>query len=197
MPGVLVNRHAHDSLGRAGVAVSASAGAAFERLIFDRATAALLENAPGVAVVAQGVTSSPYTLPKGVIPIQAPGAPPQPQTPAISPTIGRSTSVFKLTLSPPPRSGSRRLNWLLIGTPSAKCFAMFAPQLPPLNASPSTRLGGRLTYLYRLTPASVHRHTWCPGRYELTVVPDHSRGSNDSYLGDARNLGSSIYFQVR
>lgn len=200
MPGALVNQRAHDSLGRPGVAVSASAGAAFERLIFDQASGALLENAPKVAVAAQGVAGSPYALPKGVTPVHAPGAPPQPRAPAISPAVGNRMSVFKLTLSQSHRQGSQRrpaLNWLLIGTPGARCFAAFVPQLPPLNASPYTRLAGGLTYIYRLTPASVHRRTWCPGRYELTVVPDHSPRQREPYLGAARNLGSTIYFQVR
>ncbi len=200
IPGAKVNEHARDSLGRPGVGVSASAGAAFERLIFDPASGALLEDAPGVAVVAQGVTGALYSFPKGVTPIQAPGAPRQPQTPAISPAAGNRTSVFTLTLSPSFRSRLHRppaLSWLLIGTPAARCFAGFLPQLAALTASPRTGLLDGRPYVYRLTPASVHRQRWCPGRYELTVVPAHSLRPQAPGLGAARNLGSSIFFQVR
>ena len=199
IPGATVNQHARNLLGRPGVAVSASAGAAFERLTFDRASGALLEDAPNVAVVAQGVTGSPYSFPKGVTPIRAPGGPPQPQAPAISPAAGNRTSRFTLTLLPSPHTQLHRpptLGWLLIGTPAARCFAGFLPQLPPLTASPGTRLLGRRPYVYRLTPSSVHRQTWCPGRYELTVMPTHSPRPQAPDLGAARNLGSSIFFQV-
>jgi hypothetical protein len=200
MPGALVNRHAHDALGRPGIAVSASNGAAFQRLIFDPASGALLENAPDVAVTAQGAVSSVYALPRGVSPVHAAGAPPKPQVPTISPATGQRATVFTVTLSPSRQQRPRRppaLDWLLIGTPGPRCFATFAAQLPPLTAAGSVTRPGRLSYAYRLTPADVHRRTWCPGRYQLLVVPADPRHPNAAYLGMVRNIGSSITFQVR
>ncbi len=188
MPGAVVDRHAHDALGRPGIAVSASDGAAFQRLIFDPASGALLENAPDVAVTAQGAVGSVYALPKGVSPVHAAGSPPQPQLPTISPAAGQRATVFTVTLSPSRQQRSRRppaLDWLLIGTPGPRCFATFAPQLPPLTAVGSVTHHGRRSYTYRLTPADVHRRTWCPGRYQLLLVPADPRQPNAAYLGMA------------
>ncbi len=200
MPGARINRHAHDALGRPGIAVSASNGAAFQRLIFDPASGAPLENAPNVAVAAQGTVGSVYALPKGVSPVHAAGAPPQPQVPTISPAAGQRATVFTVTLSPSRQQRSRRppaLDWLLIGTPGPRCFATFAPQLPPLAAASGVTHHGRLSYTYRLTPADENRRTWCPGRYQLIVVPADPRQPNAAYLGRARNIGSSITFHIK
>jgi hypothetical protein len=201
VPGAKVSAHAHDALGRPGVAVSASAGPAFYRLIFNPATGALLADAPYVAVVAQGVVDSAYALPKGVSPIRAPGAPSQPWTPAITPRIGNPTTSFTLKLSAPVRGQPRqppRLVGLLIGTPGPRCFAGFAPQPLRLPASASVRRGARLVDVYKLSPISVRRRSWCPGRYELTVVPDYWHRSYASQLppSTSPDFGSSIYFQV-
>ena len=198
MPGATVDRHARDSLGRPGVAVSASSGPAFGRMIFDPATGALLENAPHVAVVAQGVVDSASTLPRGISPIRPAGAPSQPQTPAISPAVGNPTTAFRLKI--PARGQARRapaLDWLLIGTPPARCFAGFLPRLPPLVASAGIRVAGKLTYVYRLGPADLHRDTWCAGRYELGVVPAYSPRAPSSQLGPDALPGASVYFQVK
>lgn len=202
MPDARVNAHAHDSLGRPGVAVSTSAGLAFQRLIYNPATGALLEDAPDVAVVAQGAVNSAYALPNGVRPIRAAGAPAQPQTPVVSPTVGNPTTVFKVKLSSPAHRKSRNapiLDWLLIGTPGPRCFAGFLPRLPPLMASASVRLAGSLTYVYKLSPpVNVRRRSWCPGRYELTVLPDDSHRSHASLPpSTSPDYGSSIFFQVR
>lgn len=203
MPGARVNAHAHDALGRPGVAVSASAGPAFERVMFNPATGALLENAPDVTVVAQGAVDSAHALPNGLRPIRATGAPPQPQTPVISPAVGNPTTIFTVKLSAPAERQSRRapvLDWLLIGTPGPRCFAGFLPRLPPLVASASLRIAGSLTHVYRLgPPISVRRRSWCPGRYELTVLPDYSHSSRSSQLppSTSPDNGSSIFFQVR
>lgn len=178
-PGTTVNTHARDSLGRLGVAVSASAGLAFERLIFNPATGALLERAPNVTVVAQGAVDSAYALPKAIGPIRAPGVPPQPQASVISPAVGTPTTVFRLMLPAPTRRARRAptLDVTLIGSPGLRCFAGFAPPLAALAASASVRLAGRLSYVYRLNPSLVHRQTWCPGRYELAVAPDNPHRS--------------------
>ncbi|MBV9798635.1 MAG: hypothetical protein JO039_11375 [Solirubrobacterales bacterium] len=196
IPGASVNARARDSLGRQGVAISASGGVSFQQLIIEPASGALLEDAPKVAVVAQGVVGSPYALPKGVSPVRAPGAPPQPQTPAITPRIGNPTTVFTLRLSADARGQSRqppRLEGLLIGTPGPQCFATSAPAPIPLVASASVRRASRFTDVYRLSPISVHRRTWCPGRYELTVLPN----SADRLPSPSPGAGSSIYFEVR
>lgn len=201
MPSTKVNRHAHDSLGRPGVAVSASAGLAFQRLIFNPATGALLEDAPDTVVVAQGVVDSAYALPKGVTPTRPAAAPPQPQTPAISPAVGHPTTVFRVKLSSPARRQSRRapvLDWRLIGTPALRCFAGFLPRVPPLAASSSEQGAVTATYVYRLGAANVRRRRWCPGRYELTVLPDYSHRTPASQLPQSTSpeFGSSIFFQV-
>jgi hypothetical protein len=203
MRGAKVDGRARDALGRPGVAVSASNGPAFQQLIFNRATGALLAEAvsPNDVVVAQGVVNSPYALPKRVSPVRAVGAPPPPPTAAIAPAVGTRTTVFKLMLASPGHRRSPRppaLNWLLIGTPGLRCFAGFAPQLPPLVPSATTRLAGRLIYVYRLGAERVHRQGWCPGRYELTVLPDYSRHPEASHpVNLLPGLGSSIFFQVR
>ncbi len=196
IPGASVNTRARDPLGRRGVAVSASAGLSFQRLIFDPRNGALLEAAPKVVVVAQGVVDSAYGLPNGVESVRPPGAPPQPQMPAITPSTGNQATVFTLKLSAGADRQSRhppRLDGLLIGTPGPECFPTFSPQPLPLVASTSVRVGGRLTDVYRLSPISVNRRAWCPGRYELTVIPKYAGGS--TYLPSG--VGSSIYFEVR
>jgi hypothetical protein len=203
IPGARVNAHAHDALGRPGVAVSATAGLAFQRLIFNPRNGALLEDAPDVTVVAQGAVDSAYALPNGVRPIRATGAPPQPQTPVISPAVGDRTTVFKVKLSTSAHRQSRRapvLDWLLIGTPGPRCFAGFLPRLPPLVASTSVRIAGSLTYVYKLgAPTGVRRGSWCPGQYELTVLPDYAHRSRPSQLppSTSPDYGSSIFFRVR
>lgn len=202
LPGASVNRHARDALGRPGVAVSASAGLASGRLIFDPRTGALLEEAPHASTVARGVVASPYALPRGVSPIRAPGAPAAAQTPGRSPAVGDPTTVFKVTLAAAAGPRPRRppaLDWVLLGSPRARCFAGFASGLAPLVASASMRSAGRLTWVYRLGPSGVHRQTWCAGRYELTVVPNYSRRPQASSPSPNLwpGLGSSVYFQVR
>jgi hypothetical protein len=202
IPGVSVTELARDSLGRAGVAVSASAGPGFERLIFDRATGELLEEAPNVAVIAQGEVDSAYSLPRGVRPVRAHGAPPQPLRPAISPTVGKATTIFEVTLSSRAGRWAGRppaLDWMLIGTPGPRCFAGFLPQLPPLEPSARVELAGKVTYLYRLAPSSARRGSWCPGRYELGVLPESSRRSRAPQPSPnlSPGLSSSIFFQVR
>ena len=203
MPGARVNSHAHDSLGRLGVAVSTSAGLAFERLIYNPVTGALLEDAPAVTVVAQGAVNSAYALPRGIRPIRAAGAPPQPQTPVISPAVGNPTTVFKVKLPTAAQPGSRpapTLDWLLLGTPGPRCFAGFLPRLPPLVASAGDRLAGSLSSVYKLSPPIGVRHrSWCRGRYELTVLPDYSHRSHASQVppSTSPDYGSSVYFQVR
>jgi hypothetical protein len=203
MPGTRVNGHAYYPHGRPGVAVSASAGLAFQRLIVDPTSGALLEDAPDVSVVAQGVVESAYALPKGVTPIRAAGAPAPPQAPVISPAVGNPTTVFKLKLSIPAQSHSRPppvLNWLLLGTPGPRCFAGFLPRLPALVASSSVRPAGSPTYVYKLAaPLGVRHRNWCPGRYELTVLPDYSHHSPASQLppSTSPSYGSSLYFKVR
>lgn len=201
MPGARVNAHAHDAVGRPGVAVSASAGLAFERLIFNPTTGALLEDAPDVTVVAQGAVDSADALPNGVRPIRAAGAPSPPQTPVISPAVGNRTTVFKVKLATPAHRQSRRaLDWLLIGTPGPRCFAGFLPRLPTLVASTSVRIAGSLTSVYKLGPLTgVRRGSWCPGQYELTVMPDYAHRWHASQLppSTSPDYGSSIFFQVR
>ena len=201
MPGAKVNRHAHDALGRPGVAVSASAGPAVQRLIFDPATGALLENAPAVAVVADGAVNSPYALPNNVRPIRAAGAPPQPQTPAVFPRVGNPTTVFTVKLPRATRGSSRRapvLDWRLIGTPGPRCYAGFLPRLPPLVASAGVRQAAGLVDVYKLTPSSVRRRSWCPGRYELTTLPDYSQRPHASQRPPSISPddGSSMIIQV-
>lgn len=202
VPGARVDAHVRDSLGRRGVAVSVFSGPTFQRLIFDPATGALLEDAPRVPVTAQGIVNSPYALPKGVGPIRAAGAPAPPQPAQISPAVGNPATVFEVKLSSPARRRSLRapvLDWLLIGTPGPRCFAGFLPRLPPLEVS-AVRLADSLTDIYKLgPPIAVRRSSWCPGRYELTVVPDYSRRSPTSQLpqGTSPDYGSSIFFRVR
>lgn len=61
LPSVRINAHARDSLGRPGIAVTASAGLRMQRLIFDPATGGLLEGPKGT-VVAHGVVHSVYAM---------------------------------------------------------------------------------------------------------------------------------------
>jgi hypothetical protein len=201
MPGARVNERARDSLGRAGVAISASHSPAYEELIFGRATGELLATAPDTVVVSQGVVDSAHALPKGVKPINPAGGPPTPLTPTISPVVGNVATTFRLTLPSPGRRSSRRppaLDWMLIGTPSDGCLGGFLPRLVPLVASAHSRRASAAEDAYMLGPAQVHRRAWCPGRYELTLLPRQSRRSRAAFPSQSTllGLGSSIYFRV-
>lgn len=93
------------------------------------------------------------------------------------------------------------LEWVLAGTPGPRCFAPGSAQ--PLHAAASISSAGNLTYVYALRSSRAHGHTWCPGRYELNVVPDYSGRSQASVPVSAGSptfsplMGSSIFFQIR
>lgn len=218
LPATSVDRRAHDSLGRPGVAVSApepgSEGSRFtRRLVLDPTTGALLEGG-GLyegAVVAQGVVDSIYALPKGVSPLRAIGALPAPQTLAIAPAVANQTTVFKVTLSSPAWRRRRQppaLDWSIAGMPPLRCFT--PGPLPPLRPSATIRRTGTLDYVYRLRPPSAHGDTWCRGRYELEVAPTDTRPLQPTrsqwfyplhnsirYQRFSSAIGSRIFFRVR
>jgi hypothetical protein len=202
LPGAAINAHAHDALGRAGVAVTASAGIARQRLIFSPATGALLQGPKGV-VVAQGRVNSAYALPPGIGPIRPDGGPVEPATLTISPLVGNPRTAFALTLTSARGRRSHKapaLDWTVAGTPGPQCFAHGARR--PLLASSTVGRAGVSTYLYRLLPPTTRLHAWCPGRYELQVLPDYSgrrwrappnTGATPTFSAGA---GSSVYFHV-
>ncbi len=174
-----------------------------QRLIFDPVTGALLTGPKGT-VLAQGVANSIYDLPRGVATVRAVGGPPVPGELAISPRIGRRTTSFRLTLRPAGGHGAHRsrrvlpqLDWLLAGTPGEQCFPRGFPR--PLRASGIARG----VYTYELGPAELGRQTWCPGRYELQVVPDYARGPARGWRPGmpgptfSSGIGTSAYFEVR
>jgi hypothetical protein len=202
LPGASVNLHAHDPLGRAGIAVTASAGIATQTLIFDPVTGALLQGPRGV-VVAQGPVRSAYALPRGITPIRVAGGPPQPPTLAITPQTGNANTVFTVTLIPAGghrSSNAPELDWIVAGTPAARCFAAGFPR--PLTASGSIRRAGAPNYVYRLGPPANSLHRWCAGRYELQVVADYSGRpwrAQPKTAGTptfSAGTGSSIFFRV-
>jgi hypothetical protein len=199
LPGVTVNPHARDSLGRAGVMVTASAPhwqpASF---IFDPGTGELLTGppmdggppdvaGPASSVVAQGYVDSVTALPPGVKPIRGVGKPPtwpSPPPPAmigISPTVGGPHTVFTVTLAGNPGARSRPAPTVWLGLTGSAGRGIYrgpnAAAFDPCFSQTSVRAelfrtiqrAGRLTFVYRLRPLRRHGHTWCRGRYQLGI----------------------------
>ena len=214
--GTSVDRHARDSLGRPGVAVSASEpgseGSQFtRRLVLDPATGALLQGGGlySGAVVAQGVVDSVYALPKGLSSVEAVDTPPAPQTLSISPAAGNARTVFKVTLlAPARRRRPPSLDWSVAGTPPLRCLARGA--LSPLRPSATIRRAGGFGYVYLLRPPPAHGNAWCPGRYELEVAATYIRPLQPArsqwfyplhnsirYQRFSSPIGSRIFFRVR
>lgn len=209
---VTVNRHARDSLGRPGVAVTASPPhypGHYEpdpmRLIFDPATGALLAQpgfgAPSV-VTSQGSVNTIGELPKNVSQIRAPGSLPKPPIVAITPVIGDPRTVFKIQVTAPSRaSASRRAPRLgggVSGPVYRGCSSGFStptpPSPPPFLSFPGTTTSqgrGHFAYVYRLKPPIGTGNTWCAGRYQLQL--------DTSGLGPPgpSGVGTAIYFQVK
>ena len=215
LPAISVDRSARDSLGRRGVSVSTPEPGSEDshltrRLVLDPATGTLLQGGGlyGGAVVAQGVVDSIYALPKGLSSVGAVGAPPAPQTLSISPAVGNTRTVFKVTLFTRAwRGSSPALDWSVAGTAPLRCFARGA--LPPLRPSTVIRRAGALEYVYRLRPPQTRGNAWCAGRYELEVAPTDTRPLQPArskwfyplhnsirYQRFASPIGSRIFFQV-
>jgi hypothetical protein len=206
IPGVINTAHVHDSLGRPAVAVTAS-GARFSpvRLLLDPATGVLLGGTslserfgPDGTVIAQGSVDSIRALPHGVTAIMAPGTPPEPQKPIISPAIGRLRTVFNVTLRAPTgtrTSGSAPPFYALVSGPAGRgCRSFYTwPSFARLSPATPTWNAGRASYVYRLTPPSSDARTWCAGRFKLELVA----GVLGHPPADTSGIGSSTYFQVR
>jgi hypothetical protein len=195
LPGVEVRPHASDVFGRRGVSITATTGIAMQRLIFDPATGALLEGPKG-AILAQGVVNSPYALPKGTAPVRVAGGPPVPALLAIAPPIANPTTVLRVTLTHATGHKAPALDWVLAGTPGEQCFPRGFPR--PLRAFATARDA----YTYELGPAQLGRQTWCPGHYELQVVPDYGPTARDWRPGMpgptfSSGIGTSAYFDVK
>ena len=196
LPGVRVNPHASDPLGRHGVSITATAGLALQRLIFDPATGALLAGPKG-SIVAQGIVDSLYDLPKWTAPVRVAGGPAVPALLAISPRIGGRATSFRLTVHPAGRQRAPALDWVLAGTPGEQCFPRGFPR--PLRAS----VIARRAYVYELAPAQLARQTWCPGHYELQVVTDYAARPAHTWRPGmpgptfSSGIGTSIYFEVK
>jgi hypothetical protein len=206
---ITVDRHAHDPLGRPGIAVTASPPrypGHYEpdpmRLIFDPTTGALLAQ-PGFGrqgvVTAQGVVDSVYALPNGVSPIPAVSPPPAPPIVAISPAVGGPTTVFRVEVSAgatasrnAPKPGT-----IISGPVFRGCTAGYSKPTPP---SPFPTLSfpaitgsraGKLFYVYRLKPPVGTGNRWCAGRYQLQL--------DTSGLGPPgpSGAGTASYFRVK
>lgn len=216
LPGASVDRHARDSLGRPGVAISAfepgSEGSQLTRqLVLDPTTGTLLQGGGlnSGAVVAQGVVDSVYALPKGLSSVDAVGAPSAPQTLSISPAVGNARTVFKVTLLAPVwRRRPPSLDWSVAGTPPLRCFARGA--LPPLRPSATIWRAGGFASVYLLRPPPAHGNAWCAGRYELEVAATSTRPLQPArsqwfyplhnsirYQRFSAPIGSRIFFRVR
>jgi hypothetical protein len=197
VPGVSLNPNVSDPLGRRGESITATAGMAMQRLIFDPATGALLVGPKGT-IVSQGIVGSLYALPRGTAPLQASGGPPVPAALAITPRIGGATTSFRLRLLPVGGRRAPRLDWVIAGTAGQQCFARGAAQ--PLRAVGRT---GAAAYTYVLGPGQLGRQTWCPGRYELQVVPDYARRPASGWQPGtpgpsfSSGIGTSIYLAVK
>lgn len=206
---IAVDRHAHDSLGRTGVAVTASPPrypGHYEpdpmRLIFDPNTGALLAQ-PGSGgqgvVTARGVVDSVYALPKGVSPIRAVSAPPAPPMVAISPAVGDPSTVFTVEVSA--RAGASRSapkpGTIISGPVFRGCTSGYSKPTPPspfptLSFPGTTRSrAGKLVHVYRLRPPVGTGNRWCAGRYQLQL--DTSGLGPPGPSGE----GTASYFQVK
>jgi hypothetical protein len=226
LPGVSVNRHARDSLGRSGVRVSASAPHwQPARFMFDPGTGELQTGlpvdggypdvaGPASTVVAQGLVNSIFAVPPGVRPIKGVGAPPlwpSPPEPAIEkifPAVGHANTVFTLMLAAAPgeRPHPAPTAWLgLTGSGGHGVFlgsTGFDPCLPraSIRVWPATTIqrAGKLIYIYRFGPRRFHLHSWCPGRYQtgLLVLPN-PLPAHYTTPPYTGSSGTSIYFEVR
>ena len=165
---VTVDRRARDSLGRPGVAVTTSPPrypGHYDpiRLIFDRATGALLAQ-PGFGaqgiVTAQGVTNSIRKLPRDASPLRVSAAPPEPPTVSISPTVGGPNTVFKVALTASPRVGASapRLGGGVSGPVYRGCASGFNRPTPPAPPRGSrSPAAPRRTRAYPCTPTGSNR----------------------------------------
>ncbi|MGH3261644.1 MAG: hypothetical protein ACRDNS_06590 [Trebonia sp.] len=206
---IAVNWHAHDSLGRPGVQVTASPPrypGHYEPdpmwLIFDRTTGALLAQ-PGFGsqgvVTAQGVVDSAYGLPKGVSPLHSATAPAQPPIVSISPSVGGPTTVFRVVVSARPGASRRapRPGTMFAGPVFRGCVSGYNKPTPP-SPFPTlsypatiTSRAGRLVYVYRLKPPVGTGNRWCTGRYQLQL--------DTAGLGPPgpSGAGTASYFRVK
>lgn len=169
---------------------------------------------PPSTVIAQGPVASISALPDGVEPIRGVGrpplwpSPPAPASEAISPAAGGATSVFTVLLAatagahahPAPTA------WLgITGSAGRGIYPAgnggFDPCLPrgPVRAWPVTTIhsGGRLVFVYRVSPERFQLKAWCVGRYQLGIQtfpnPLPPRYTTPPYTGPT---GTSIYFEV-
>jgi hypothetical protein len=206
IPGVSIDAHARDWLGRRAVAVTASrAGFSPVRLLFDPATGRVLGGTSlsetfgqDGTVVAQGAVTSINGLPSGIKPIQAAGARGEPQTPAISPRVGRADTVFNVTL--PARaplsssSGAPRYYALLTGPAGRGCLGYYPwPSFAQLSPGTRRATAAGTAYTYRLTPPITDASAWCAGRYKVELVA----GVLGNPPANTSGIGSATYFQVR
>jgi hypothetical protein len=179
IPGVRYDGHVHDSLGRAGVGVSAGRpGSEFE-LIFDPATGALLgEHSPLIgdsATVAAGVVDSITALPKGVAPIAAPRSIARVPL-AVRPAIGAKRTTFQVHLRQ--RVSDAHYSFMVTGPTGPACRPVLLPLAPPRFVGGS-RAGREL--VHRLRPPAGG---WCAGSYKVQVLATGRATSGD--LGSVR-----------
>lgn len=216
LPGVTVTPDAHDSLGRYGVMV----GATYPhwepvRFIFDPGTGELMTGLPfaggppdvagsGSLVVVQGEVASVTALPAGVKPIRAVSAPPiwpappPPRMIALTPTVGRPHTIFSLALAAISGERPRRAPTVSIGITGSGGARCLAPYSGPVKPTRTARTPDGFTYIYRIAPSLIRRHSWCPGRYSLGIQvfpnPIPRRYTTPPYVGPS---GTSIYFAVK
>ena len=179
IPGVRYDGNVHDSLGRAGVGVSAGRpGSEFE-LIFDPATGALLgEHSPMIgdsATVAAGVVDSITALPHGVAPIAAPHSIARVPL-AVRPAIGAKRTAFEVRLRQ--RVSNARYSFMVTGPTGPACRPVLLPVAPPRFVGGSK---AGTTLVHRLHPPTGG---WCAGSYEVQVLASGRTTSGD--LGSVR-----------
>jgi hypothetical protein len=166
-------------------------------------------------VVVQGPVDSITSLPSGVKPIRGVGkpplwpSPPAPTADAISPVVGRPSTVFTVLVAATAGDHAHPAPTAWLSVTGSAGYGIYPgtnggsdPCLPRTSVRiwPATTIhrAGRLVYVYRIGPGRFHFRTWCGGRYELGIQtfpnPLPPRYTTPPYTG---GTGTSIYFEVR
>jgi hypothetical protein len=199
LPGVRVTATGHGAH-RSDVTITAQGYS----MTFDDRTGALRSGSTGVffdqgsagTIVVQGTVPNLDAIPKGVAPIQSPVA--RPPTIAITPRAGIPTTTFRLQMRlnniPGAATTATAVSAEMFGPTGPNC--VFWSSRPPFARVPpgtiSRSAPGALAN-YQITPETIGRRTWCPGRYQLML----NRTTTNQDPSAAPRSFAAVYFEIR
>lgn len=160
-------------------------------VVFDRRTGRLLQGmpqAPGT-IVAQGNVDSLRALPHGLAPIPARHLP-APPVPTLRPVTGTRHTTFTLELPAATvrsAAGAPELLAEIMGPTGPDCHYQYSK--PGIAQIPTGTSNGA-NEMFAVSPTTISRSSWCPGRYGIQVA-----AGKDATLGTGQ--GSTAYFTVR